>query len=232
MQAEGPFLLEKDHRLRHENNQDLFWENNVVSIWLSYHFQEKSFGKIVLLVLRLLKNPIPKQGLKCQYCLSAGIEEMRDQISPTQFIPFNLPLQPDRKLRRSRRIRLSSLLNKSTFSADLINSTLSFMRVVEREWYEAQRTSVDDEKYGKLEKVISLPSKCSVCQESSGGGIKLNCKDEFQKECIKSWWQILFLSEWQLNPMPLSSTLASEPTPSPCFFQHWKLLISDIFCFL
>ena len=140
---------------------------------------------------------------------------MRDQISPTQFIPFNLPLQPDRKLRRSRQIRLSSLLNKSTFSADLINSTLSFMRVVEREWYEAQRTSVDDEKYGKLEKVISLPSKCSVCQESSGGGIKLNCKDEFQKQCIKSWWQILFLSEWQLNPMPLSSTLASEPTPSP-----------------
>ena len=88
----------------------------------------------ILLVRRLWKNEGSKQSYPTH------------SFQPSRYSQY-------RKLRRRSRIRLSSLCTQKTVSADLINSIFSFMRMVEREWYKAQRTSVDDEKYGKLEKV-------------------------------------------------------------------------------
>ena len=48
---------------------------------------------------------------------------------------------------------------------------------------------MEDEKYEKLEKVTSLASECTVCQESSGSGVKLDCKHEFHEDCIRPWFK-------------------------------------------
>lgn len=40
------------------------------------------------------KITFPKTGMICQYCSSEAIEEMKDQNSPAQHIPYTLPPQP------------------------------------------------------------------------------------------------------------------------------------------
>lgn len=40
------------------------------------------------------KITFPKSGMKCQYCSSEAIEEIKDHNNPAQYIPFALPAQP------------------------------------------------------------------------------------------------------------------------------------------
>ncbi len=40
------------------------------------------------------KITLSNAAIKCQYCGSEAIEEMRDQNNPAQYIPFNVPNPP------------------------------------------------------------------------------------------------------------------------------------------
>jgi predicted RNA-binding protein with PUA domain len=39
------------------------------------------------------KITLPKPGLKCQFCESDALEEIRDQNNPAQYVPYNVPAQ-------------------------------------------------------------------------------------------------------------------------------------------
>lgn len=139
------------------------------------------------------KITIPTQGLRCQYCSSEALEEMRDQNSPAQFIPFNVPPQQTQETQEEPQdqavFTFYTIVRPQPILFMPLLPTISFLRIIGRSGEEEQRTPVDDEKYEKLEKVHSLASECSVCQESSGNGVKLNCKHEFHEDCIKPWFK-------------------------------------------
>lgn len=130
------------------------------------------------------KITIPKQGLKCQYCLSQAIEEMQNQnSSPAQYIPFTVPQQPTQPMEEEPNLqefifeRMMQVLRpqRVVFTFPIM-PTLSIIRIIGNGSEENQRISVADEKYQQLEKVDQLSTECTVCQEGMGGGVKLGCK--------------------------------------------------------
>lgn len=80
------------------------------------------------------KITIPKQGLKCQYCLSEAIEEMNNQNSPGHFIPYNLPAQQQPSNNNSHQNNqmqaFSRLITPQTMTYVTFFPTISFIRIL------------------------------------------------------------------------------------------------------
>ena len=142
------------------------------------------------------KITIPKQGLKCQYCLSQAIEEMQNQSSPAHYIPFSGPqqqTQSQEEVPHPEEIIFQQVFQilqpqRMFFTFPLI-PTFSIIGIMRNGTGDSQRTSVADEKYQQLEKVNKISTECTVCQEGMGGGVKLGCKHEFHEDCIRPWFK-------------------------------------------
>ena len=112
------------------------------------------------------KITLSNGGIKCQYCGSEVIEEMRDQNNPAQYIPFTVPAQPqpqqpaqeqpdgqeERTVITVSFIRPMSIIVPAFFPMGAI----TFIRFINLGEEENQSTPVADEKYEQLEKIGSL----------------------------------------------------------------------------
>ena len=108
------------------------------------------------------KITLPKAGMKCQYCSSEAIEEMRDENNPAQYIPFTVPTQPhphpqaETSEEQERNVVTITVIRPMPFiMSPFLSMPISFLRVLNFA-QEDQGNPVDDQKYEKLEKISCL----------------------------------------------------------------------------
>jgi hypothetical protein len=106
------------------------------------------------------KITLPKAGMKCQFCSSEAIEEMRDENNPAQYIPFTVPTHPHpqpeaNEEQESRFVTITVMRPMPFIISPFLSMPISFVRVFNLA-AEDQGTPVDDQKYEKLEKISSL----------------------------------------------------------------------------
>lgn len=100
------------------------------------------------------KITFPKAGMKCQYCSSEAIEEMRDENNPAQYIPFTVPAQPNSPPQaqeqpndsQERRIITITFIRPVPLMMPPF-LPMSFIRLLNLAGEEEQSSPVDDEKY-------------------------------------------------------------------------------------
>jgi len=101
------------------------------------------------------KITFPKAGIKCQYCSSEAIEEMKSQNNPAQHIPYTLPAQPrpqpqPPQVQDAQRTHftISFIQPMGLLSPPFMQlAPISFIRIITLGEEETQSTPVSDEKF-------------------------------------------------------------------------------------
>lgn len=100
------------------------------------------------------KITFPKAGMKCQYCFSEAIEDIRDENNPAQYIPFSLPAHP--ASRPQPQAETSEGQERNLITITFVSPMalmmppflpMSFIRILNLAGEEGQNSPVDDEKY-------------------------------------------------------------------------------------